>query len=141
MRGFLVVLVLIASLNTIAQTNMFSSDNKAAKAWADSLFNTLSDTERIAQLMVVRLSTYDFKNKHAVFFDKQVDSLVREYNIGSICMFQGDPVQQATILNHLQSIAKTPILTCIDAEWGIGMRMFDSVQELPKQMMLGAMQD
>ena len=91
--------------------------------------------------MVIRLSTYDFKKNVAIFFDKQVDSLVRQYNIGSICMFQGDPVQQATIINHLQSIAKTPILTCIDAEWGIGMRMFDDVEGLPKQMMLGAMPD
>src|SRR5581483_4198815 len=28
-----------------------------------------------------------------------------------------------------------------DAEWGLGMRMFDSVQALPHQMMLGAVQD
>ncbi len=30
---------------------------------------------------------------------------------------------------------------CIDAEWGVGMRMIDSVLPLPRQMMLGAMQD
>jgi len=112
-----------------------------AKGWADSVYNTLSDDERIAQLMVIRLSTYDFKNNKVIFFDKQVDSLVRQYNIGSICLFQGNPADQATIINHLQSIAKTPILTCIDAEWGVGMRMFDSVQALPHQMMLGAMSD
>ncbi|WP_224016493.1 glycoside hydrolase family 3 protein [Ferruginibacter albus] len=120
---------------------MPSTNNSTAIAWVDSVYNSLSDSERIAQLMVVRLSTYDFINKKAVFFDKQVDSLVRKYNIGSVCLFQGDPVQQANILNHLQSVAKTPVLTCIDAEWGVGMRMFDSVQALPKQMMLGAMQD
>ena len=91
--------------------------------------------------MVVRLSTYDAKNKAAIFFDDQVDSLVRQYNIGGICLFQGSPVKQANIMNHLQAIAKTPILMCIDAEWGVGMRMIDSVLPLPHQMMLGAVSD
>jgi len=141
MRRILGVILIVLSLKTSGQTNMFSPGNKVAKVWADSVYNTLSDSERIAQLMVIRLSTYDFVNKKTIFFDKEVDSLVREYNIGSICLFQGDPVPQANILNHLQSIAKTPILTCMDAEWGVGMRMFDSVEALPKQMMLGAMSD
>lgn len=114
---------------------------EAATAWVDSVFKTLSPEEQIAQLMVVRLSTYDAKNKMAIFFDKQVDSLVRQYNIGGICLFQGSPVKQATILNQLQAIAKTPILMCIDAEWGVGMRMIDSVLALPHQMMLGAVTD
>jgi len=141
MRGFLVILSTIFYLGTTAQTTMLPSNNKAAKAWADSVYNSLSDDERIAQLMVVRLSTYDFNKKIAIFFDKQVDTLVRQYNVGSICLFQGNPVQQAMILNYLQSVAKTPILTCMDAEWGVGMRMFDDVQGLPKQIMLGAMSD
>lgn len=109
--------------------------------WVDSVFKSLSPEERIAQLMVVRLSTYDAKNKTAIFFDDRVDSLVRQYNIGGICLFQGSPVKQATIINRLQSIAKTPILMCIDAEWGVGMRMIDSVLPLPHQMMLGAVSD
>ena len=91
--------------------------------------------------MVVRLSTYDAKNKTAIFLDDAVDSLVRKYNIGGICLFQGSPVKQATIINRLQATAKTPILICIDAEWGVGMRMIDSVLPLPHQMMLGAVSD
>src|ERR1700748_1944299 len=134
MRCILAVIITLLSLKSSAQTTMLSSENKAAKAWGDSVYKTLSDDERIAQLMVIRLSTYDFTKKVAVFFDKQAEDLVKQYNIGSICLFQGNPVEQATILNHLQSIAKTPILTCMDAEWGVGMRMFDSVEALPKQM-------
>ena len=125
---------------TSAQNNLISINAKAS-AWADSVFKTLSPDEQIAQLMVVRLSTYDAKNKTAIFFDDKVDSLVRQYNIGGVCLFQGSPVKQATILNHLQAIAKTPILMCIDAEWGVGMRMIDSVLPLPHQMMLGAVTD
>jgi beta-glucosidase-like glycosyl hydrolase/CubicO group peptidase (beta-lactamase class C family) len=112
-----------------------------AKAWADSIYKTLSNEERIAQLMVVRLSTYDSKTKLVTFFEDKVDSLIAQYNIGGICIFQGSPVKQAEIINRLQTKAKTPILMCIDAEWGVGMRMIDSVLPLPRQMMLGAMQD
>lgn len=55
-------------------------------------------------------------------------------------MFQGGPRSQASFINYMQGIAKTPLLICIDAENGVGMRM-DSVMPLPRQMMLGAMQD
>ena len=132
------LLGIFSFLNNSRAQNIQASTNLPANAWVDSVFKTLSKTEQIAQLMVVRLSTYDAKNKKAIFFDDKVDSLVRQYNIGGICVFQGSPVKQVTIINHLQAIAKTPILMCIDAEWGVGMRMIDSVLPLPHQMMLGA---
>ncbi len=136
MRWISLIFSLIISLSTTAQQN-----DKAAKRWADSVIKTLSNDERIAQLMVVRLSSIDLKTKTITFFDQQVTELVKKYNIGSICLFQGGPVKQATMMNDLQALAKTPIMMCIDAEWGVGMRMLDSVLPLPKQMMLGAMQD
>ena len=69
-----------------------------------------------------------------------MEDAVRKYNIGGICLFQGGPVTQASYINYFQSISKTPILISIDAENGLGMRM-DSVIPLPRQMMLGAVQD
>ncbi|HMG83271.1 MAG TPA: glycoside hydrolase family 3 N-terminal domain-containing protein [Ferruginibacter sp.] len=115
------------------------SSMKNAQAWVDNTYNSLSDSERIAQLMVVRLSTIESKTKTITFYDSLVTELVKKYNVGGICLFQGNPVKQANIINSLQAIAKTPVLICIDAEWGVGMRMTDSVLSLPHQMMLGAM--
>jgi beta-N-acetylhexosaminidase len=109
-----------------------------AKAWVDSVFNTLSDDERIAQLMVVRLSTIN--NGVVSFYDQQVRELVRKYNIGGICLFQGAPSKQAAIMNSLQAEAKTPIMMCIDAEWGLGMRV-DSILNYPFQLSAGAVDD
>jgi beta-N-acetylhexosaminidase len=134
MRKIFIILLLFISIKSFTQSN-------TAQIWVDSVFKTLSNEERIAQLMVVRLSTIDSKTKVVTFFDKQVADLVKQYNIGGICLFQGSPVKQATIINALQAQAKTPILMCIDAEWGVGMRMIDSVLPLPKQMMLGAVSD
>ncbi len=101
---------------------------------------TLSEDEKIAQLIMVRMSTIDSKTRTVTFFDSTVESDIRKYNIGGICLFQGSPVRQANIVNKLQSIAKTPIMFAIDAETGLGMRM-DSVPSLPRMMMLGALQD
>ena len=134
MRKIIIISLLFISSEAFAQTN-------AAQLWADSVFKTLSQDEQIAQLMVVRLSTIDGRTKTVTYFDKQVDSLVRQYNIGGVCVFQGSPVKQAMVFNALQAAAKTPLMMCIDAEWGVGMRMTDSVLPLPRQMMLGAVTD
>ena len=121
-----------------AQSNI--KDSVQANRWADSVYNSLSDDQRIAQLMILRLPAYDFKTKTPIYYDSAVAAAIKKYNVGGICLFQGNPVKLATIINNLQSIAQTPLMTCIDAEWGVGMRLFDSVMALPKQMMLGAMQ-
>ncbi len=110
----------------------------AAEHWADSVFNTLTDNERITQLMVLRESEI---TKDGVFiYDSAITAAIKNYNIGGIVLFQGSPVQQANFINSFQAIAKTPLMVCIDAEWGLGMRQ-DSVIPLNHQMMLGAVQD
>lgn len=133
------ILSLLVAISFSAKAQELGFEPKAARAWADSVYDALSDDERIAQLMVLRLSSYDFNKKQPIFLDKEVEEAVKKYNIGGICLFQGNPVKQAGIINRLQALAKTPIMTCIDGEWGVGMRLFDSVQALPHQMMLGAM--
>ncbi len=131
----------IASKFSTAQLVPPFRENTAAANWADSVYKTLSNEERITQLMVVRLSAIDAKTKVVSFYDKQVSDLISKYNVGGVCVFQGSPVKQANIINALQAKAKTPLLMCIDAEWGVGMRMIDSVLPLPRQMMLGAVTD
>ncbi len=115
------------------------TSNLAAGQWVDSVMKTLSDDEKIAQLMVVRLSAIG-PDRKTVFYDKEVLEAISKYNIGGICLFQGGPVKQANMVNRLQAAAKVPLLVCIDAENGVGMRM-DSVTGLPRQMMMGAVQD
>ncbi|WP_240347774.1 glycoside hydrolase family 3 N-terminal domain-containing protein [Longitalea arenae] len=133
--GF-ILLVIVVNSQVLAQ---LSSGNPAADHWVDSVFRSLSKSQKIAQLMVVRVSSIEAGGKIR-FYDKEVAEAIQKYNIGGLCLFQGGPVKQATILNYLQAIAKTPLLVTIDAENGVGMRM-DSVLGLPRQMMMGAVQD
>lgn len=134
-RLFLVFLPLII-LTYIS--NGQSKKTLAARKWADSVFNSLTEDQRIAQLMLVRVSS--FTNKGPVFYEDNVAKMITKYNIGGLVLFQGTPVQQADIINKFQKLAKTPLLVSIDGEWGLGMR-YDSVQPLNQQIMLGALND
>ncbi len=100
--------------------------------WTDSVFKSLTDDERIAQLIVIRAHS----NLGADHVAKVVND-IKKYNIGALCFFQGGPLRQAKLTNYYQSIARTPLMISIDAEWGLGMRL-DSVTRFPYQLTLGA---
>jgi beta-glucosidase-like glycosyl hydrolase/CubicO group peptidase (beta-lactamase class C family) len=106
-----------------------------AQQWTDSVFNSLSDDQKIAQLMVIRAHS----NLGPDHIAKVVND-IQQYNVGALCFFQGGPVRQANLTNYYQSIAKTPLMVTIDGEWGLGMRL-DSVTKFPYQLTLGAMDD
>jgi beta-glucosidase-like glycosyl hydrolase/CubicO group peptidase (beta-lactamase class C family) len=103
--------------------------------WVDSVFNSLTPNQRLAQLFMV--AAYSNKDlKHA----KEIKDLVVDYNIGGLIWMQGGPVKQGKLANYYQSVAKTPLLYSIDGEWGLAMRL-DSTIRYPKQMTLGAIQN
>ncbi|HUM97185.1 MAG TPA: glycoside hydrolase family 3 N-terminal domain-containing protein [Chitinophagaceae bacterium] len=126
-----VFLIVLTSLTSQAQYK--SKLNK--QHWVDSVFNSLNDDQRIAQLMVVRAHS----NLGADHVAKVVSD-IKKYNIGALCFFQGGPVRQANLTNYYQSIAQTPLMVTIDGEWGLGMRL-DSVTKFPYQLTLGSMSD
>lgn len=126
-------------LSSFANSQQFYQKAPKAVHWVDSVFASLSKQQRIAQLMVIRES--GINNGKTVSYDKEVENAIRKYNIGSICLFQGNPVEQARYLNYFQSIAQTPLMVCIDGETGLGMRMTDSVMKFPFQLTMGAVAD
>lgn len=109
-------------------------DDGAAR-WVDSVFESLNDDERIAQLIMIRAHS-NLREDHV----RKVVQDIRDNKVGGLIFFQGGPVRQANLTNYYQSISKTPLMIAIDGEWGLGMRL-DSVTPLPRQLMLGAMQD
>lgn len=132
MNKFLLTTILFLSVIVAAAQ---SKENKKEILWVDSVFNSLSEDEKIAQLMVVRAHS-NLGADHVA----KLESDIKQYNVGALCFFQGGPLRQAQLTNYYQSIAKTPLLITIDAEWGLGMRL-DSVIKFPYQLTLGAMND
>ncbi|MQY80423.1 MAG: serine hydrolase [Bacteroidetes bacterium] len=102
------------------------------KEWVDSVFNTLSPDERIAQLIFVAA----YSNKDIVH-EVEITDVVRKYKIGGLIFFQGDPLKQAILTNFYQSQSKVPLLIAMDGEWGLGMRL-NNIMKFPYQMSLGA---
>lgn len=102
--------------------------------WVDSVYASMSDTQRLGQLfMVAAISTTDKP-------DAKLEKLVRDYHLGGLIFMKGSPVRQARLTNHYQSLAKVPLLIAMDAEWGLAMRL-DSTIKYPYQMTLGAIAD
>lgn len=137
MKFWITFVFFIFSIPSFSQT--FYEKTPDAIHWVDSVFASLTPQQRIAQLMVIRES--GISSKGPVIYEADVENAIKKYNVGSICLFQGSPTEQAKYLNHFQSMAKTPLMVCIDGETGVGMRMTDSVKNFPYLLTLGAVQN
>ncbi len=132
---YTLVLLALSVFTGAAQDNSKTHPSLAEYAWVDSVYNILSQKERIAQLIMVPAWS-----NMGIEHEQELENLVRDYKIGGIAFFQGGPNRQIKIINHLQSISKVPLLMAIDAEWGLGMRL-DSTMRFPYQIALGAIQN
>lgn len=129
----LISLLLIAACSEAKLPEAPPTD--ASKHWVDSVYARLSENERIGQLfMVAAYSGGPNYNAPAI------EKLLKNHQIGGLIFMQGGPVRQANLTNRFQEMAQVPLLLAMDAEWGLGMRL-DSVDNLPKQMTVGATND
>lgn len=104
--------------------------------WVDSVFNRLSQKEKVAQLFLVRAHT----NLGQKYIDS-VAQVIKKEKLGGAVLFQGGPVRHAHMINQYQEEAEVPLMLALDGEWGLGMRLPDSTVSYPYQMALGAVQD
>jgi beta-glucosidase-like glycosyl hydrolase/CubicO group peptidase (beta-lactamase class C family) len=108
---------------------------KKTNPWVDSVFNSLNQNEKIAQLITVAVwSTRDSN------YLRDIETIVRDYKVGGLMFMKGTPHKQASLTNRYQRFANLPLLISIDAEWGLNMRI-DSTPVFPRQMVLGAADD
>ncbi len=135
-RIFAIVVVMCVTIVAEAQQRFSSRGwtfRDPENAWVDSVMNTLSLEQRIAQLMVVRVPL-DMNNKQAKEFSSQMNG----YGVGGVCFFVGTAERQAPMTKMFQNDAKVPLLVCIDGEWGLGMRLKD-MYSFPRNAEFGKM--
>ncbi|MBA6151389.1 serine hydrolase [Gelidibacter gilvus] len=126
------VKTLMAQQNSIEKPPFLKYENSA---WVDSIMKKLSPDERIAQLIMV--AAYSNRTEE---HKQEILKLINEQKIGGLIFFQGDPESQVKLMNDYQEASKVPLLGAIDAEWGLGMRL-DNTINYPFQMALGAIAD
>ena len=110
----------------------FKEETEIKLSWADSVLQTLTLDEKIAQLFIIRAHSDKTADYNASLLEQ-----IKKYKVGGLCFFQGGPVRQANLTNQAQALSKIPLMISIDGEWGLGMRL-DSVLFYPRQMALGA---
>lgn len=117
-----ILLAFLISLPALAQQN-----------WVDSTLKTLSIERQVAQLFMI--ATYPENSKA-----EQIQSMVEKYQFGGIMYLKGNPKSQVEITNKIQSLSKIPMFVSIDGEWGLAMRLSETVT-FPRNMPLGAISD
>ncbi len=101
----------------------------------DQLLKEMSVEEKVGQLFIAPICPLRGP-EHFADWAKLMESC----HIGGAILKQADPASQIRQLNALQRTSKLPLLVVADAEWGLAMRMSQTVA-FPKNMTLGAVQD
>ena len=123
---------LLFSIVALTLGQAFGQD--AESSWVDSVYNSLTLEQRVAQLICMRANQPDQP------FYTDVAKYIKQYNIGGVCFFRADAEAQVKQTNDWQAMAQTPLMVSIDAEWGMAMRVKNTIA-YPYQMTLGAVSD
>lgn len=135
-----VALLTMLSLPTQAQRmkwDLTVNIDEQERQWVDSVFYAMTPDERLGQLFMLRAHS-NLGADHI----RSIESMIKKYQIGGLCFFQGTAAKQAELINKYQSLSKNaPLLIAMDAEWGLGMRFKATNISFPKQLTLGAVQN
>jgi len=108
---------------------LYSQDVRSR--WVDSVFSTLKNQEKVAQLFMVPASSVGSEDEFEELMDRVEDG------IGGIYITRGGPVSHAVMLNKLQAASPTRLLAGISAEWGL-LQTLDSTLGFQKPMVASA---
>ena len=136
--NILTLLLTLFSAQAQAQNmpKLYSSVNQEKMLrWVDSVYNRMSEDERIGQFfMVIAEPSTNASNINSLV------NLINNQKIGGVLFQKGDPESQVIMTNHIQREARIPLLIALDGEWGLSMRLSNTTR-FPKNMMIGALTD
>ena len=132
LNALLIIVYILLPFSAFCQVNL---EKYLHHPWVDSVFNSLTTDQRIAQLIWI-----DANGDNDLARQLKIGELIRKNNFGGVIFFEGEAVKQAQLTNFYQSLAKTPLMVAMDAEWGVGMRL-DEIAPFPYNMTMGAVTD
>jgi len=117
--------------------------------WAQQTFESMTLQEKIGQMFVVAAASCFDKNEEtlssALFKSpykmdpEYIRYLIQNHHIGGlIFLYQSTPEKQIDFTNEYQRLSKYPLLIAQDCEWGLSMRLDDTIS-FPRNMTLGTL--
>ena len=128
-----ITLIILLNFSFVFSQDMYSNLIQSEKKWVDSVYTSLTLEEKVSQLFI------NWVSPEQSDFDV-IRKLVEEDKIGGLIFSIGTTNTHIEWLNKFQTLAKTPLLVTMDAEWGPSQRLSD-VFAHPWNMTLGAIQD
>ena len=131
-----ILLCLIAISSWCVTPRLLSQCNQSARdRWVDSVYNSLTQRQRIGQLFAPVV--YFTRDKA---YKTTLRRLVAENHVGGLLFGHGSIDDYISVINYSQSLAKVPLLITFDGEWGLSMRL-KNTPRYPHNMGLGAIND
>lgn len=133
---YMLILSILTSVSVTSGQSHLSDelDSPQCKAWVDSVYSTLTPTDRIAQLMVVNVSPMQGTKSKANI------KAYTDLHVGGFLFSKGSVNDFAEMTNYAQAQSKVPLLMTLDGEWGAAMRV-QGAPTFPYNMALGAIRD
>lgn len=137
--NIMILSLVIALLAAMGQPRPSQLSNAVSEpecqAWVDSVFNTLNERERVAQLFVPTVAPNQGEASK-----RRLQNLVEKNKVGGLLFSEGNIQAYAEMTNYAQELADVPLLMTLDGEWGLSMRIPEAPR-FPHNMGLGAIQD
>ncbi len=130
------VIVFLFGEKNIGITSTTASSKNSV--WVEQKLASMTLREKIAQMMISNSLGYTLDKNSKEY--RKLKSLVQDSKIGGFIFFQGRSVEEAELINDLQSMSETPLLMSADFERGTKMRLEDG-SLFPSNMSLGATRD
>ena len=93
-------------------------DSRACSRWVDSVYNSMTERERIAQLVFPVVAPNQGAQSRAT-----IKRLVQGNHVGGLLFSKGSLANYAEMINYAQSLSKVPLMITFDGEWGPAMRI------------------
>lgn len=150
-------IVLAVAVLSLAQAPLPDSLDKAAAKWVEDTFKKMTLDDKVGQLVVTSASTTYLASDTDAY--ESLTKKVRDLRLGGVHVFGGaepipnvllgnaygavilgQPLEAASLLNRLQSVAALPLLNTGDFEAGLGFRIAGATV-FPRQMAVAAAGD
>ncbi len=114
---------------------ILETQSEECRAWVDSVYDALSERDRVAQLLCPKVNPAGGEASRAA-----IKKYVGTCHVGGLLFSEGSAKEYAEMTNYAQSLARVPVLMTFDGEWGLAMRI-KTAPRFPHNMALGAIQD